>query len=689
MVSKISTYFLVFLFCILTSFAQNSFLPYQITNSGFNSSVVAIGDLNNDGLNDVALGHDFFALSPNKENIFVFYQNSSGGLNTPILYPYPLQYPGVSTISIGDLNNDGLNDLLIGYGDSIGIFFQNNLGALNPISSFFSGMDVDGVEIGDLNNDGLDDIAVAHWLAQNIRIFYQGTLGFTSMTYPKVQGGRDDIDIGDVNNDGLNDVVFMSGGSFTMLQVYTQNQLGILNNPVNYLQNAPHALGGIAIGDLNNDGRNDVAVSSCANQSYAAIFLLLQDSITGNLQLLDTLPATDQPRAVEIADLNCDGTNEIIVGNWNWSKISLYQQTIPNQFSFYTVLNAFGFSNINAFALSIGDINNDGRKDIAVADDYYGLGILRNNTPPLPTFPVTYDTLIKADTIYHSNLINNSYFFLRTLLNSDTTCHVVQLDSFKVKQTFSLDSIRVDSDFVRSIMICSLYRDTTVSSHLNFNSALISSDTLLIYTHLDTLYNPFVITDTVITKTKYFTDTNTLQYFYPISKTIESSSGCSVVENDIFLVTKLITLDSLQLDSTFLRSSVTCSFTRSDTVIKRIKVLDSKLISIDTVLFSSSRDTLLSSSVEEFNFCHLLNLYPLPTVDFITIEISDPCFNYYSDKLMLLELYDVNARLIFSNTINTKQMPIKIDMSRYANGLYCLRTTVEKNFCIKKLIKEK
>ena len=63
-----------------------------------------------------------------------------------------------TTVAIGDINNDGRNDVVVGNsGLNIEVFLQNSNGGLNP-SVKYPTVDSDKIKIGDFNNDGLLDV---------------------------------------------------------------------------------------------------------------------------------------------------------------------------------------------------------------------------------------------------------------------------------------------------------------------------------------------------------------------------------------------------------------------------------------------------------------------------------------------------------------------------------------------------
>lgn len=693
MIPKNSFFLLLFFISFLPSEAQISFAPYFIVTPGAQGLVLDVDDLNNDGLNDVVMIDDENQQYPNFSNkVMVYYQNNLGGLNYPVCYSYRHSYNDAGAVSIGDVNNDQRKDLVISFHDSIGIYFQNSFGTFNLLVKYYAGATTDAVKIGDINNDGLNDIIVSHRNFASpyyIRVFYQMTTGFTISDYPSASSGDGKIYITDMNNDNLNDVVFFTSKSpASGLHIYLQKTTGVLDTIINCY---PHfyntRLYGFGIGDLNNDGRPDAAASGYLYPfGTNRMRVFFQDSLSYQLINTDSLPVFSAAEPVEIADLDCDGKNEIIA--MESGKYYYYEQDSLNQYYNFVSAPYVFSSHYNPKSLCVADINNDGKRDLVTVDDSYGLVIMLNTTTLPQTVYTNLDTIVSSDTVFHINKEHKYYYFKRTN-NADTTCNIIRSDSLLIKQIFSNDTILIDSIFVKTTIGCNQYFDTIKQSNTYFSSALLSVDSLLIYTQFDTILTPFKVYDTLALKSKFFTDTVVQIYYYSKVKTLESSSGCSIIQKDVFAINRRVIIDSLRFDSLFMRNSVTCSITYYDTVFKQIAVSDSKLLSVDTTFFSTSIDTLLSASNNDFKVCNLLKVYPLPTEKNITLELSDPCFNYYGEKSLWVEIYDVNARLIFSNTFDTKQLPLKIDLSNYANSIYCLRASVDKDFCIKKVIKEK
>jgi len=472
------------------AFAQISLLPYQAIETGSHADVVSIADINNDGLGDVVLGTGYYFDPVNDYKLFVFIQNQQGALNAPVIYPYPVVYPGISSIATADVNNDLLNDVIIGYGDSIGVFFQNTSGTLSSVQSFYSGVRVDGVKCGDLNNDGLTDIAVSHQTESFIRVFYQHTTGFTDTSYPKPLGGFSEIDVGDVNDDGLDDVIFMAGsGQVGGIHVYTQNSSGLLNPSVAYHPaiSTWDQLHGIAIGDLNNDNRNDLVATMGGNSGSSKMVMWFQDTVTALLQEPpQEFAVYDIPEPVEIADLNCDGKNEVIIAHGGWVKMSVFEQGNQSQYSIEQRFDVPYASHYEPQGMSIGDFTGDGRKDIAIADYNHGLILLVNNSPSNSPTEIT-ETYVVVDTIYSNDLLTTSQYDTSTSFEI-RGYQVTATSTYLVTNMVHEDSIRTDSVFVSITDVCgTLYTDTATVSYFNTTQSNTSSDTAFVSSVTDTV----------------------------------------------------------------------------------------------------------------------------------------------------------------------------------------------------------
>jgi len=132
--------------------ATNFSLP--VNTSTAVSGVVAVADLNHDGNLDVVV-----ADQPGTNSVTIFLGNGDGSLTLKTNYNLGF---GASTVAIGDLNGDGIPDLVVGAGSSVYVMLGNGDGTFGPRVNFPVGNNVEALAIADVNNDGQPDIISAN-----------------------------------------------------------------------------------------------------------------------------------------------------------------------------------------------------------------------------------------------------------------------------------------------------------------------------------------------------------------------------------------------------------------------------------------------------------------------------------------------------------------------------------------------
>lgn len=366
------------------------FLPYDIHVVGSYAETAAIGDVNNDGRNDVVVGTTYGNDPENDDHIHVFLQNSSGELEAPVKYPVvPADLQDLPTsLDIGDLNNDGKQDVVVAGNDCVGVFLQNDSGTLDAMIPYYSGhvssSNAFRVRVGDFNNDGLTDVVSIDWGTQShdVDVFLQNLSGTLDppLIYVVEHGGYDDLDVGDVNNDGLDDIIVMSGQyyGYDNLGILLQNPDGTLDPPVYYDLGADVNSNGVAVGDVNGDDRNDVVLTYTGNYGV----FLQNESDTLNPSI--SYPSSGDTKPVEIGDVNGDGLEDVLSAGGPTLEVLLQSPTgILLPYERYTVPYETHYPR---HAMAIGDINNDQMNDVVLASGYDGLAVLYSalQPPPLP-----------------------------------------------------------------------------------------------------------------------------------------------------------------------------------------------------------------------------------------------------------------------------------------------------------------
>ena len=137
----------------------------------------------------------------------------------------------------------------------------------------------------------------------------------------------------------------------------------------------------VAVADLNNDGAPDAVVVN--NTSGTINVLLNKHDGTGAFNPPATYSVGSSPSWAAIADVNADGKPDIVVSNMTSGTISVLLNNGDGTFqaaSSYTVLPAGVTGTPSPASVAIGDVNNDGKPDVVVANTgMNNVSVLLNN----------------------------------------------------------------------------------------------------------------------------------------------------------------------------------------------------------------------------------------------------------------------------------------------------------------------
>ena len=175
-------------------------------------------------------------------SVAVILGNGDGSFNAPVLYPVG---SGPWNVVVGDINNDGLLDLAVasdGTGN-VSVLLGNGDGTFQPASYVPVGSSqVGSVAVGDFNGDGYLDLATTSAPDNSVYVLLNnGTAGVSfaaPVKYP-MSSGPYYLTLGDFNRDGHLDIISANGGSTNVgvLDVYkrqikAQTRVALFEDPV-------------------------------------------------------------------------------------------------------------------------------------------------------------------------------------------------------------------------------------------------------------------------------------------------------------------------------------------------------------------------------------------------------------------------------------------------------------------------
>lgn len=315
-------------------------------------------DMNGDYLDDI--------VGINSNNLNIHYQNSTGGFTSTNVPTTPISFLPSWSVTAGDFDKNGYNDLLFGAGNGVSFVKANSNGtaytAISGPQSIFSQRS----NFVDINNDGHLDAFVCHDVNPNVYyindgngnlIFHQGGMG----DYPN--GGNYGSIFVDYDNDGDQDLFIAKcrGGNVAAStdELHRNNGNGTFTNVAAQAGLAdPDQSWSSAFGDFDNDGYMDVLIGSNASGTAQKLMRNNKDGTFTNVTAgsgFDTY--NNMGREYIARDFNNDGFIDvygpggiIMINNGDWT-FTKSGGAPPNG--------------------AIGDLNNDGFLDVQNENTIY------------------------------------------------------------------------------------------------------------------------------------------------------------------------------------------------------------------------------------------------------------------------------------------------------------------------------
>lgn len=414
----------------LTAYAPAPFVVTFPGSAGFDSSAlggrldlavgdgpcqVAIGDLDGDGKADLAVANGY------ENTLSVFRNVSTAGSLTAASFAAPFKLaagPGQNSpyrVVAGDLDGDGKLDLvaLSPGGNSVSVFRNRGTPGALSAGSFAARQDFPtgnlphGLAVQDLDGDGKPDVVTANWSGGTLSVLRNtsagGTLSFAGPVEFVTGPGAQDVALGDLDGDGKPDVAVANRTARTVSVFRNSSAPGSLTAdslaPRVDLPGLPDPIA-IALGDLDGDGRLDLAVGSMLLPEGGLVTVFRNLAEPGSLTTNSFAPGVPFPAAgwvhnVALGDLDGDGRPEVALDSELASAVSVFRNlSSPGSFTSASLGARMDFATgWNAWGLALGDLDGDGRLDAVFGNAYDDTVTIYRNTavPPALTLGEAVD----------------------------------------------------------------------------------------------------------------------------------------------------------------------------------------------------------------------------------------------------------------------------------------------------------
>jgi FG-GAP-like repeat/PASTA domain/FG-GAP repeat len=361
------------------SFARAKSYPIE---AGAGPGALAVGDLNGDGIPDLATAN------VNVATVSVLVNSGAGNFQAKRDYSVGHTPTG---IGIADLNGDSSPDLATAnnHDNTVSVLLNRGDGSFEAAREYRTGSGPYSVAVGDLNGDGKPDLVTANGESNRVSVLVnQGAARFPAHVEYRTGSGPYSVAVGDLNGDRRLDLAAANDGDNedgNAVSVLLNRGGGRFRGKHDYRTGRDPRQ--VAIGDLNGDGKPDLATANARaravfrpGQARGAVTVLTNAGNGRFPTRREYLTRGHFPISIAIGDLNGDGKPDLATGNDGMHTIGALLGSGHGSFR----RRVYFLSGPSApVSVAIHDLNGDGKPDLTAANDLAGSVSVLINEPGL------------------------------------------------------------------------------------------------------------------------------------------------------------------------------------------------------------------------------------------------------------------------------------------------------------------
>jgi hypothetical protein len=221
------------------------------------------------------------------------------------------------------------------------------------------------------------------------------------------------VAVADINGDGKPDIIVANlHFSLTVLMNTTPVGATVASFQAPQSINLGYALGPLAVGDINGDGKPDIVVFDTYTRSAMnnVLSVLLNTTppgaTTASFTPPQNFPYNYSPGSNVLADLTGDGKLDLVLGTLNSNEVPvLLNTTTPGDsvaafgpLQNFATGNEVGGQSTSVRGVAVGDFNGDGKPDIVLPNlNANSVSVLLNTSPPSIANGTAIGTITESD----------------------------------------------------------------------------------------------------------------------------------------------------------------------------------------------------------------------------------------------------------------------------------------------------
>ncbi|MBE3136331.1 MAG: VCBS repeat-containing protein [Thermoplasmata archaeon] len=377
-------------------------VPQGSTSNTNQLSVVKTNKYSDSVSEKTTLPYQYYILRDEKES-----ESIRSNSNDPVYSPTPDWISGSPHYSTGgalaDFNNDNWLDLVVSDGNDMAqghvrVYLNDGSGRL-PTTASWESADIaynGHLDVADVNGDGWSDVAVSYLgtgssFGPIARVYLNnnGVLSSTADWTANIIGNAFGVDFGDMNNDGRPDLAIATGWSYNSYHYHTYvylNMDGSYGSTPSWESDDENIYLGVLWVDADDDGWLDLVGigDECQTQIYRNLGGVLET--TASWYSMDS--ANQFGIMLTAGDVTGDGIRDLFAtDNTQLGGDGWFKQYTGLSSGFFETTHSWGYFGDYGSAVALADVNGDNTLDLATGSWWDNTHLFLNQGTGLPTTP--------------------------------------------------------------------------------------------------------------------------------------------------------------------------------------------------------------------------------------------------------------------------------------------------------------